>query len=333
MPKSLPERLRWIFEHKNIDRAQLARDAVVSNTSVHSWLAGKVNELAIDKCVELSKVYNLPVEWLAGDVEEDPIEYLDKPPQNKPVFLTTDDPLKAMRDFQTLKERLRWLVYHKQVLSSDLAKVTNVANSTVSQWMSGKIRSIKPEYQHALTEYYQLPPEFFDIQDTKSRNKPVLKTRQLKIDEPILIDNLSPLFFPLSCLVVKPDGSSSFEPCKKSAVARWIVLDHLQLSMLKERGTSISDLKCIEAWDDSMYPRISSQDLVLVDTSKKEIIDNQIYLISVQNRPPIIRKLLLNDREDVGIVSENGNNFQTIIRNAEVSQSLRILGKVVFRAG
>lgn len=334
MPKTLSERIRWILYHKNISKLQIAKDAEVGSSAVNYWISGRVNDLAIDKCLKLSKAYNLPVEWLAGDVEEDPVEFLDKPPQGKPVFLTTEDPVQAMADCKTLKERFRWLVYHRQAVTAEVSRVANVSRPAALGWLLGKVSKLRPEDQKALTEYYKLPANFFSINrdDTVSttivpNTVPVFQGTQMTTK------NAEPFFIPLSRAAINTDGSCFFLPCEESSPDLWIAINHITKQRLQSSGTAIDDLRCIAVPDNSMAPQFSQQDLVLVDTKKREIIKGQIYLISIQNRAPIIRKLTFDDKQDIVVIAENEEVSKTLIRRTEAALDLRVLGQVVFRAG
>lgn len=74
--------------------------------------------------------------------------------------------------------------------------------------------------------------------------------------------------------------------------------------ILKELGANISHCEIIRVKGDSMYPTLQTGDKVLVDTSQKEIFDNKIYIIRIDNELKIKRIHKLSSGK-VGITSDN----------------------------
>lgn len=104
-------------------------------------------------------------------------------------------------------------------------------------------------------------------------------------------------------------------------------------SWLKSKGVRRSDLVVVDAVGDSMEPYISSGDVVLIDTSKRELSDSEIYAIRYGDE---VRIKSLSKRYDGGLVMHSLNeryNDESVPPEALQHAHVEIIGLVIWRGG
>lgn len=104
---------------------------------------------------------------------------------------------------------------------------------------------------------------------------------------------------------------------------------------LRRRGLSAKDLRVIHASGDSMADRIQDGDVLLVDTSQRDIRDGKVYALSYDD---FVRVKRLFTRFD-GTLVLHSDNPNAKPRDEEVSPdklealAVRIIGRVVWAGG
>ncbi len=89
------------------------------------------------------------------------------------------------------------------------------------------------------------------------------------------------------------------------------------------------NLKIIEVIGDSMEPTIKDGSYVIIDTSKKELIDGGIYAINLDNQ--ILIKRLQKIPNGIKIISDNKNYSDIIYNPQETNINFHIIGKKIMQ--
>ncbi|MNG11146.1 putative HTH-type transcriptional regulator [compost metagenome] len=104
---------------------------------------------------------------------------------------------------------------------------------------------------------------------------------------------------------------------------------------LRTKGLNPKNLKVIYADGDSMWPTVSDHDVLLVDESRNELTDGQVYVLASADKGVIVKRLIKTALGSWIIRSDNEdkNDYpdQVLSRN-EINEH-RIIGRVVWRGG
>jgi hypothetical protein len=105
-----------------------------------------------------------------------------------------------------------------------------------------------------------------------------------------------------------------------------------QSSWIKREGLHRSSLCVVEAHGDSMEDRIHDGDVLVVDTSKKQVVDGKVYALRYQNE---LRVKRLYRRYDGGLIlhSDNKDKYPPENIPPEGFDHIEIIGRVVHLAG
>ncbi|SFQ82623.1 Peptidase S24-like [Pseudomonas sp. NFPP07] len=104
---------------------------------------------------------------------------------------------------------------------------------------------------------------------------------------------------------------------------------------LRLKGANPKNLKVIYADGNSMWPTISDRDVLLVDESKIEPRDGQIFVLESVAKGTIVKRLVKSDFGGWIIRSDNPdkiNNADLELPDGEIHEH-RILGRVIWRGG
>jgi phage repressor protein C with HTH and peptisase S24 domain len=104
---------------------------------------------------------------------------------------------------------------------------------------------------------------------------------------------------------------------------------------LRLKGANPKNLKVIYADGNSMWPTISDHDVLLVDESKIEPRDGQIFVLESATKGTIVKRLVKSDFGGWIIRSDNPdkiNNADLELPDGEIHEH-HILGRVIWRGG
>ncbi|WP_332308403.1 XRE family transcriptional regulator [Pseudomonas asplenii] len=103
--------------------------------------------------------------------------------------------------------------------------------------------------------------------------------------------------------------------------------DWLRANRLNPKGLDV-----IYAEGDSMDPTINSGDVLLVDRSKFEPRDGQIFALQSESKGTIVKRLVKSEIDGWIIRSDNPRYRDEMLRDGEINE-VRIIGRVVWRGG
>lgn len=104
---------------------------------------------------------------------------------------------------------------------------------------------------------------------------------------------------------------------------------------LRIKGVNPKSLKVIYADGDSMWPTINDHDVLLVDESRVDPVDGQIFVMFSQTKGTIVKRLIESDIDGWIIRSDNPdkiNHGDQVLPDGEIHEH-RILGRVIWRGG
>ena len=104
---------------------------------------------------------------------------------------------------------------------------------------------------------------------------------------------------------------------------------------LRAKGANSQNLIVIYAEGESMWPTISDRDVMLIDRSKIEPTNKQIYVLVGVEKGAIVKRLIQTPIGDWILRSDNnegGGNPDRVISRSEFNEH-RILGRVIWRGG
>ena len=104
---------------------------------------------------------------------------------------------------------------------------------------------------------------------------------------------------------------------------------------LRAKGANPQNLMVIYAEGESMWPTISDRDVMLIDRSKVEPTNKQIYVLVGAEKGAIVKRLIQTPIGDWILRSDNnegGEYPDRVISRSEFNEH-RILGRVIWRGG
>ncbi|MEA9994568.1 MULTISPECIES: S24 family peptidase [unclassified Pseudomonas] len=104
---------------------------------------------------------------------------------------------------------------------------------------------------------------------------------------------------------------------------------------LRLKGVNPKNLKVIYAHGESMWPTIDDHDVLLVDESRVEPVDGQIFALESQERGTLVKRLMKSEFGGWIIRSDNAdkiNHGDLVLPDGEIYEH-RILGRVIWRGG
>lgn len=104
---------------------------------------------------------------------------------------------------------------------------------------------------------------------------------------------------------------------------------------LKTKGVKAENLLVIYADGESMWPTINDHDVLLVDKSKIEPVDGQVFVLSSTDKGAIVKRLVKTALGSWIIRSDNEDKdeFGDIVLSRSDVNEHRIIGKVIWRGG
>lgn len=104
---------------------------------------------------------------------------------------------------------------------------------------------------------------------------------------------------------------------------------------LRMKGVNQKHLIVIYADGDSMWPTINDHDVLLLDTSKREPADGQVFVLTSADKGAIVKRLVQTPLGGWIIRSDNDDcddYADVMLSRSEVNEH-RIIGKVIWRGG
>lgn len=104
---------------------------------------------------------------------------------------------------------------------------------------------------------------------------------------------------------------------------------------LRTKGVKAETLIVIYADGDSMWPTINDHDVLLLDTSKTEPVDGQVFVLTSADKGSIVKRLVKTPLGGWILRSDNDDcddYADIVLARSEVNEH-RIIGKVIWRGG
>lgn len=198
---------------------------------------------------------------------------------------------------------------------ADMARECGVTDSAVSFWFNGKTKALRGKNLFNAAKYLGVEPSWLN----EGRDvKPVRPSdREDDMSKFVIIPCLS---FPAGALERSHlIGSQAF-----------------RRDMLEENGLDPEFLRVYALGGESMSPNIKNGDIVLVDTSTKTPLNDEVWIIVGPDSNYVrIKRVLIRERNDWVLRSDNVDRslYEDEIIPAHLVGDIQMLGKVVWRGG
>lgn len=232
----------------------------------------------------------------------------------------------AMRTFA---DRFEEALKRRSLTKAELARRIGVSKQAVGEWASGKTKNVRPDNLVEAAKLLGVRVEWLAVGDLPMERHP------LWVDPPPSSSNDYRLASTDFSMVPRYDVRASAGPGAEAGIE--LVEDHLAFrgSWLRSKGLSPKNLTAIHASGDSMEPRIRNGDVLLIDTSAREITDGMVYALNYDGG---IRVKRLYRRIDGTLVIHSDNPTYTPreeLVTPDMMEAIepRIIGRVVWSGG
>lgn len=225
-----------------------------------------------------------------------------------------------MNEKTTLAERLTLALSDSGLKKSDIARLCSISPASVSDWFTGKSKSIKSIYLPKVAKLLGVSSTWLATGNGPMKSPNVLVTEEVCDDDDWVEIPEYKIRFAAGF-----DQESTLEELSSEYKAAY------RRSWFQRKQINPEDCKRFKVKGDSMEPLLLDHDVVLVDCSKTEIIDGRIYAFVFGNA---LRVKRLYRKIDGSIIvhSENPNFSDETIKPADTEQ-VQVIGEVIERSG
>jgi phage repressor protein C with HTH and peptisase S24 domain len=219
---------------------------------------------------------------------------------------------------------------------SDLAKRLGISRASVSDWFSGKTKSLKGENLNRAAEIMGCDPNWL----ATGRRRPEPPRDEHPAGAPILAwehdtdlpagDYVQIPRFEVRLAAGKADEQRSafqleIEQVRSAPMA-------FRADWIRQHKLKPSKLVAMEVSGDSMEERLHDGDAVVIDTSQTEVIDGKVYALWYDGGERVKR---LYRRPGGGLIihSDNRAKYPQLTLTADEAAQVRIIGRVVHLSG
>lgn len=211
--------------------------------------------------------------------------------------------------------------------------------STVSQYMTGKVALNLPALVK-LAQVLEFEPS--EVSPTLAAGLRFSSADKPHTPEPEVNE------FPLAAsadIAEEADGRYAFIPQYDARAAAGIGHENPHVEVrstlafkrewLKVKGVNPNQLVVIYADGESMWPTINDHDVLLIDRSKIDPIDRQVFVLASADKGAIVKRLIKTALGGWIIRSDNENKEEhpdLVLSRKEINEH-RIIGQVIWRGG
>jgi phage repressor protein C with HTH and peptisase S24 domain len=106
-----------------------------------------------------------------------------------------------------------------------------------------------------------------------------------------------------------------------------------KLDWLRAKGVKADSLFVMYADGDSMWPTIDDHDVLLVDKSRVEPADGQVFVLTSSDKGAIVKRLVQGPLGRWIIRSDNADEYPDLLLSRSEVNEHRIIGRVIWRGG
>lgn len=225
-----------------------------------------------------------------------------------------------MNEKTTLSERLTFALSESGLKKSDIARLCSISPASVSDWFSGKSKSIKSIYLPKVAKTLGVSSVWLATGNGSMKSPNVFAMDDVDdSDEWVEIPEYNLRF------AAGFDQTSTLEELSSEYKAAY------RRSWFQRRSINPDDCKRFKVVGDSMEPLLLDHDVVLVDCSKTTIIDGRVYAF-VYGNALRVKRLYSKIDHSIVVHSENPNFTDEVIHACDIEQ-VRIIGEVIERSG
>lgn len=225
-----------------------------------------------------------------------------------------------MNEKTTLAERLTLALSDSGLKKSDIARLCSISPASVSDWFTGKSKSIKSIYLPKVAKLLGVSSTWLATGNGPMKSPNVLVTEEVCDDDDWVEIPEYKIRFAAGF-----EQNSTLEELASEYKAAY------RRSWFQRKNINPEDCKRFKVKRDSMEPLLLDHDVVLVDCSKTEIIDGRIYAF-VYGDALRVKRLYRKIDGSIMVHSENPN-FQDETIKPEDTEQVQIIGEVIERSG
>lgn len=237
----------------------------------------------------------------------------------------------------TVVERIQQIVREAGVPDRNargtLAKICGISHQAVRDWFEGKTKNIKHEHLVAISDHYGVSLDW--LLTGKGRRDPEFISKMVTLG-----DELPDISFRVVEEQAETVAVPRYEVALSAGPGASVIREdhdsylHFRRDWLKKKHYEPRKLKALDVNGDSMEPRITDGDIVLIDTGDTAIKDGQVYAIRYGEDVKIKR---LSVRYDGSVVLSSDNPAapgprEEIVPTEEL-EHLHIIGRAVWVGG
>ncbi len=215
--------------------------------------------------------------------------------------------------------------FKKRLTHQEIGDYVGVTRNAVSNWETGK-DNVDFQHQKSLADILEVNLTWLlygegPMEKGESREIPEGKILALSLNE-----SAASNYFLIPKYPVTASMGPGRENCDGEEVEKYL---SFELSWLNKKNFDKKNLAIINAKGDSMSPHIEDGDVVMVDMSKVELEDGEIFAFSAGNEIKIKR---FRKKED-GRWYITSDNPHCGLPDEPVNESIHIIGKKAWRGG
>lgn len=205
--------------------------------------------------------------------------------------------------------RLKFFRSKRDLSQVELSKLVGISGKQISDYEVGTSKPRQATYLKILSA--------LQITDTEFRTTNITNYDGLPLS----------LMVPILNWVNVSKISNLIPDDFRNSAIRHVFVDSAQVS--ESYARNINDIFALEIRGESMIPFLFNEDIVVIDVSRKDIIDGKTYLISALNNEAIIRRCFKTPNGTVRL-----STYNTSFPEYEFSlEELSIIGEVIWRGG
>lgn len=236
-----------------------------------------------------------------------------------------------------LSERIALAVRASGLSQKDVAARVGVSPGAITQWKKGEIQSLKANNLLALAKATHVNPEWLANGSGEMIRDEEIDASVNEVFDTVDVSHFRPRktskSYDWDNLLIMV-GHYVPQVAGGSGDVHWLI-DHddpvaFKASWFEEHRVDPNACRALYMPGRSMVPKLENRDTVLIDTSKTEIIDGEIYAAFLHGE--LFIRTVERIAGGVKLKSENPD-FDSIEVRGEELAALKIIGKKVWRGG
>lgn len=236
-----------------------------------------------------------------------------------------------MQDKNEVSSVIRKILSLSGMTHAQLASVIGVNDDRVTSLATGKVKKLHPDEVLALIERMRVKKSFISTGEGEVF-EPEQKTPEVSVafqDTPYPKPETT--VFTATDFVTVPRYDVSGSAGHGAVIHSEQIVDHLAFRadwVKNALGVSRDALALISVKGDSMEPTLSNGDLILLDTTHRQVEDNAIY--ALQHNGTLLVKRIQRKLDGSLVVKSDNDRYESESLDEEAAGRLKVVGRVVW---